>query len=330
MRWLLFTALGLLEAVSAALPPRSLCSTTRQLYQYPNFTFIENIAVRPNGHLLLDTFDDAKMYTLDPSQPNPETRLVAQPAGVDALTGIAEVAPDVFAVTGGMLNITSFSFVLGTGKVFLVDFRSCKAPSDKPTVQHIASIPDANILNGMVALPAYPHIILSVESVAGLLYRIDTSTGRVEVAFQDDKLGLGNGPLFTPLGANGIKIHGHYLYFANSNQKFFGRVKITARGDRAGDIEEIVGAPNPTVNTYDDFAMSRDGTAYVSLHDSYLTKITPSGKQTIIAGGESAAVKLYGPTSAALKRDEKVVYVCTGGTTINGTVEGGQILEVRL
>ena len=76
--------------------------------------------------------------------------------------------------------------------------------------------------------------------------------------------------------------------------------------------------------------MSKDGTTYVSLYNSNLLKITSSGKQLIIAGGDSAAVKLYEPASAVLSADERVVYISTGDTTLNGTIEGGQVVVVKL
>ena len=103
------------------------------------------------------------MYTLDPAQPNQELRLVTQLSGIIALTRIAEVLLDVFAVTGGMLSILAFCSVRETSRVFLVDFRRCIGTNDKTTVQHLASIPDALILNGIVSLPVHPHIVLSIE-----------------------------------------------------------------------------------------------------------------------------------------------------------------------
>ncbi|CAM1509888.1 Fc.00g002230.m01.CDS01 [Cosmosporella sp. VM-42] len=328
MREFLTTVVGFL-AVAAAHKP-----TSRQLFQFPNATFVENIAVRQNGTLLLNTFDNGRMYSLDPSDQNPVAHFVAQFPNVTALTGIAEVAPDVFAVSGGMLNMATFSFDVGTAKIFLVDFRGCGKTSDgveSPSIKHAASIPDATILNGMVSLPKSPHIILSVDSAKGLLYRINTKTGSVEVAFEDEGLGIDSGSIHVPLGANGINIHKNYLYFANSNQAFFGRIQISANGDRAGNVEKIVSVPDPDAagESYDDFAISHDGTAYVSLHTSYLAQITPDGKQTLIAGGDNG-VPLYDPTSAALSKDGKKVYFTTGGTTVNGNVEGGQVVEVLL
>lgn len=330
---LLALSLALFAAGGAASPTPN-PTTTREIFHFANATFIENIALRPNGHLLLDTFDNGRMYTIDPSAPDAKPHVAAQFPAVTSLTGIVEVAPDVFAVSGGIPSATNpFAFELGTAKVFLINFRDCGAKHGQtkvPEVQKIAEMPDANILNGMTHLPAHPHIILTVDSVDGHIFRVDTSTGAVDVAIQDAKLAIGNGNATTPLGANGIKVHDGYLYFANSAQLFFGRVAITPEGNRAGDVEKIVSVLDRATMAYDDFAITKDGTAYVATHPSYLSKITSDGKETIIVGADDQTI-LYGPTSVILSRDGKKAYVTTGGAASDGVgTTGGQLVEVSL
>lgn len=323
----ILSLLGLLNASRAASISRT--PRTREVFHFSNATFIETIAVRPNGHLLLDTFDNGRMYTIDPSAQHAIPHLVAEFPGVSGLTGIVEVAPDVFAVSGGRLNPATYRMEKGSARIFLISFGCGSSPGkDSPTVAIVADVPDTELLNGMTSLPKYPHVILSADSVEGLIYRIDTSTGVVDIAFRDEKLGFPSNTTLVPLGVNGIKVHDDYLYFSNSAQQLFGRIKITPEGDRAGEVEEIATVPN-TTGAYDDFAVAKDGTAYVTLHPFTVVKITPDGKQTAIAEDTDSTV-FYDPTSAALSRDGRKLYVVSGGAVLSGGTSGGQVVEVHL
>lgn len=73
--------------------------------------------------------------------------------------------------------------------------------------------------------------------------------------------------------------------------------------------------------------MDAEGTAYVTLHPSMLVKITRDGEQTILVG-ENSKTPLFNPTSATLSRDGRKLYVVIGGSTVDGKVEGGQVVEV--
>ncbi|VUC25179.1 unnamed protein product [Clonostachys rosea] len=299
----------------------------RQLYQFPEATFIENIAVRPNGHLLLNTFANASTYTLDPNAEDPTAELIAQVPGITGLTGIAEVAKDVFAVSGGISDVANYAFEAGTAQIAIVSFKKCEKDG-KPTVKTVAKGGNTTMLNGMTALPKHPHIVLHAGSKEGNIFRTNTATGTFDIAFQDEKLGV-SANASVPLGINGLHVHGDYLYFTNSAQQFFGRVKITETGDRAGDIEEI--AHVGTVSggaAYDDFSLARDGTAYIGLHPHFLVKVTTDGEQTVLVD-DSGDIVLAGPTSTALSKDEKTVYVVTGGTS-EASGGKGQVVAVTL
>ena len=51
--------------------------------------------------------------------------------------------------------------------------------------------------------------------------------------------------------------------------------------------------------------------------------------QTELVGADSD-VLLYDPTSVALNWDEKIAYVVTGGSTVDGKTYGGQVVEVEI
>jgi hypothetical protein len=308
------------SAVSAAVG-------TRLVYQFPNSTFIENVAIRPNGQLVLNTFDDARIYTLDPSAAEPEPKLVAKIPGATGVTGIAQVAPDVFAVSGGINDVPNYTWEAGSAQIWTLDLsKPCDAA--EPLLKNIVNLPEAEILNGMTSLPSLPHAILSVDSKTGMVYRIDTQTKLVDVVFQSDMLGLGSDPIL-PLGANGIHVYDEYLWFTNSAQGFFGRVKIEPTGELAGEPEVISRLVNNSTvpMAYDDFTRAANGDFYVAQHPQYLFKISPDGRQTVVLDGSTSIVP-RAPTAAAASSDLSTVYVVTGGSQTEGDIAGGQVIEL--
>lgn len=312
------THIGALASIGSAASVNALVHP-RLIYQFPNATFIENIAVRPNGHLVLNTFDDGRIYTIDPCAHNPTPKLLAKVPGVTGVTGIAHIAPDVYAITGGLHDIPNYTWQAGSAQVFKLDLNNLQC-AGKPLLTHVVSMPLAHILNGMTSLPSQPHVILSVDSKTGDLWRINIDTGSVELAFHSDELGVSDDGI-VPLGANGIHIYGDYLYLTNSARGYFGRVKIDKSGAQVGHIEVIsrpvTGAPGSTV---DDFVRIPDGSFYVALEPDSLVKVSPDGKNTLLLDG-SSDILLAVPTSVALSNDKTKAYVITSG---------GQIVEIAV
>jgi hypothetical protein len=306
----------------------------RLLYEFSNNTFIENLAIRQNGQLVLNTFDNAHIYTLSPSEPDPKPQLVAKVFDIDAVTGIAEVAPDVFAITGGINDIPTYGWEAGSGLIVLLDLSH--ADGTEAELRTVAKLPHAGILNWMASLPSYPHIVISIDSKTGNLFRIDTISGAVDIAFQDDELGLPANPV-VPVGGNGIKIYDGYLYFTSSARGYFGRIQITPSGERAGEVEEISRLEAPPTSPgaappkFDDFIRGPDGNFYVAMHPRSLIKIEPdSGQQTPIMDGSSSVV-LRTPTAVAFSKDQSKLYVVSAGADeALGGVFRGQVVEVTV
>lgn len=301
-----------------------------QLFQFPNASqAIENIAVRRNGHLLLNTFDNGLMYTLDPTAENPVPQVIAQIPESTGLTGIWEVGKDLYAVSAGIANPADGTFDRGTAKIALVNVSDCRG-SKLAAVRVIATVPDAGVLNGLTGLPGpkYKHVILSSDSRTGRVYRVDTRTGTVDIAFQDDRLTPGPNPQLVPVGINGIKIFQGYLYVANSEKRFIARVRIDDAGNKLGDLEVLATLPlNPPLFP-DDFSIAKDGTIYLATRMNALSKITSNGAWTPLIEGDSAGIYLDGPTSTVLSKDEQTLYVTTGFGNHSGN--GGQVVAVRL
>ncbi|CAH0041650.1 unnamed protein product [Clonostachys rhizophaga] len=292
-------------------------SQPRLIYEFPNNnTFIENLTVRPNGELVLTTFHDGHIYTINPSAHKSVPKLAVKVPELTGVTGISQIAPDVYAVAAGVVNVSEFKWEAGTGRVFKLDL-SKPYTTGKAVLEPVIAMPEAGLLNGMTSLPSYPHIILTVDSKTGVLYRINMDTGVSEVAFWSELFTISETPI-EPLGANGVHVYGNYLYFTNSARGIFGRVKIDALGNQVGDVEQVAQVSSSA--PIDDFATGPDGSFYVTLHPESLVNIKPEGNVTVVTDG-SSRTKLKGPTAVTFSNDKSKLYI---------TTVGGQVVELCL
>lgn len=295
------------------------------LYQFPLGSWLENIVVRPNGHILLTRFDVPELWEINPFSPSTsyDASIVYTFANTTGLTGIAEIAPDIFAVAAGTGNNTAGSFSIW--KIGM-DARGTA------TATKVISIPEATILNGMALLS--PHAggtILVGDSAQGLVYRVNMTNGDHSVAIQDPAMLANASPA---IGVNGLKIrHGH-LYFTNTLQGTLSRIPINSwTGVATGPVNVITSS----VFGADDFTLDSSGTPYVAINlSNVLVVVRPNGDTVVIAGNLNSSI-LPGPTSASFGRTAKdcsTIYVATSGglfSPINGTfVEGSKVVAVQL
>ncbi|KAI1081849.1 hypothetical protein F5B20DRAFT_588017 [Whalleya microplaca] len=295
----------------------------KQIYNFP-IEFIENLHVLPSESLLLSTIRSVGLlYTLDPTAAKPQAEQVATfDTNTTALTGIVPLDGDLYAVSGGLH--TSYAFERGNMHLYIASLQTGTAVDSIP-------VPDTATMNGLAALPHNPYTVLSADSIDGRIFSINTRTRKVSVVLEDAALGPGNwnsSSGLPPIGINGLRTRGGYLYFTNSSQGTFARIRINESGNGIGDFEIL--ARSPIANhIYDDFAFDSDGNAYIAVHSSSVVKITPDGVQTIIAGGQGDTL-LKEPTSVALANDGKSIYVVTGGKFNANPPEGGQVVQIQL
>ena len=318
----LLSLAGFIELATCASTPPRLSS----IYQYPDDTFIENLLALPSGDVLLSTFGSGNLLSIDPNARNPVPQKVAKLGDATGITAIAALPNHLYAVAGG--THTSFGFLNNTMTLFVV-----LAVGSRPTGAVVNSIPvpGTAMMNGLAALPSNPFTVLSADSVGGRLLRINTLTRKVDVAWADAALG-GGGNTDIPLGINGLKIVGNWLYFTNSGQGTFAKVAIDKKGNKVGSVQVIAKLPKPAnvSYAYDDFDFDRCGNAYVALHSSRVVRITPEGKQTTVAGCAGTAPVLKSPTSVSTAADGKSIYICTGGDFAGPNITGGAVLKLRL
>lgn len=299
------------QSMPAAIMPASYVA--KQIFSFASY-FIENLHVLPNGNLLLSTIVSAGLlYTLDPDVHFPQAHQVTTfSSSITAVTGAVPLpSNDLYAVGGGLH--TDFAFANNSMNLFIVSLAT-------DSIVKTISVPDTESMNGLAALPANPYTVLSADSIGGRILRINSVTGTVSVAFSDPALAPGD--FVPPIGVNGLKIQGPYLYFTNSDLATFARVLIDKDGNKVGPVKtlaQINGAP-------DDFCFDKAGNAYVAVHPSSVVKITPAGVVTTIGEGDL----FEQPTSVALANDGASIYVSTGGTVIGNATYGGQIIQITL
>jgi len=290
-----------------------------QIFNFTTYIDIENSHLRPNGQMLFSTFSNASIYTIDPAASSPSAELVAHLPGATAATGIASIGADKYAIIGGVRG----SYMYANETIYILDFSQ---NSTVPSISVAATLPDAVMLNGMAALPSSPTVVLACDSRLGAIWRIDTTTGNVTQPVLSTLLQSPENATI-PIGVNGLKVLGKYVYFTNTERFTYGRIPISATGEQDGEIEILAtmsAAEQAAGYDWDDFELDAEtGTAFMA------TPGTPSLIMSVAMDGtQSVALNssvLVNPTSLTIAAD-KSVYVTTRG---DGSAISGQIVKVE-
>ncbi|KAF2230838.1 hypothetical protein EV356DRAFT_579714 [Viridothelium virens] len=294
------------------------------VHEFPEDTWIENLAVRSNGQILATEDSKPRIYQVDPfSKRNPI--IIHEFNETASVLGIAEGAPDVFFVCTA--NYSS-KLLQGYGEayIFQVDMRgfSEEIPGSAK-VSKVATIPGAGALDGLVYLGDDSSLLLVSDFLVGIIWSVDTTTGEVKIPINNTYTQS------TGFGANGLRLHGQELYFTNSQHESLVRVPINSQGEAIGDFTVLAeGGFTP-----DDLAVDSQGDAYVTsftIGKNGLVFIPRDGGQAMYIAG------MAGPTSCAFGRtaiDRDTLYVSTSGgdyqySTGNKVTVSGKILRVEV
>ncbi|EPE35808.1 Calcium-dependent phosphotriesterase [Glarea lozoyensis ATCC 20868] len=297
-------------------------SIIKNIYTYPIPTFVENIHLLLTGSLLLTTFSSGSLLILDSSSVSPLPKPLITLPNATGLTGIARVGEDTYAVSGG--NHTHFAFEIDSMFVYIVRIGA----DEVGELVDMIPVPVVRMMNGMASLPSSPHIILSADSLAGTIIRVDTRTRSIATLISDPALGPGNSSV--PLGINGLKIRDGYCYFTNSALGTFSRYAIDEEtGEKRGEIVVIARLEGQVGmgNAYDDFDVDGEGNAWLAVHDRSVQKVSVDGTTTMVRGGEGVVFRA--PTAVVMAGDGKSFFLSTGGGVVNGVEYGGQVWSVE-
>jgi hypothetical protein len=333
----LFRFLLVLSHLVIALPPAPPNSKfpIQTIYEFPNETWVENIAVRSSGKLLVTTITSPSLHQIDPFSSAPASLIHSFPHAKSAL-GIAEIQPDIFAVITGNWSTETFSTTNGSYSLWKIDLTGFECDDFGrdiaiPDVTKIADIPEASFLNGLTLAALSSPYLLAADSGLGVVWSINHYTGEYRVVLENELLKPASGQI-TVLGINGLHTREGYLYFTNSFQYIFARVPISPQGTATGPYEVVA-----NIGLADDFAFDKDGNAYITQDPGdALEQVNPAGKVTVLAGNTNSTV-LEGDTAAAFgrtKQDGNTLYVVTNGgiagRPAGSSIVGGKVLAVDI
>lgn len=267
----------------AAPPLRPVAS--RVIKTWPAGTFVENAALLPDGALAVSVHSANTVERIDLANGGHRsvTTLPASP------TGLAVLGHNLYVAVGnpGQSPGTLWAIIHGLA----------------PAV--VLTIPDALFLNGLTPLDA--TTLLAADSLLGRIYRLDLSTHNTSVWCEHELLRKITVFPFMP-GANGLKIHGGYVYVSNTDRALLLRFPLRPDGS-AGPIEVVAEHLRA-----DDFAFDTAGNAYLTTHvENTLVRLAPDGTRLALAG---PAEGMPGSTAIVFGRaphDATAAYVTTTG-----------------
>ena len=299
--------------------------TTHVVYQFPLPTWIENLAVRSNGQILLTILTKPELYLLDPANPEKVT-LVHTFSEVGILSGIVEVEDDVFYVAGGNYSLETFKGEHSSGRIWEVDMKSFDTDS-KATIKEIAHLTGSGLLNGMEALKYSENAILLADSEVGCVWKVNVKDGKIEKVIDVDEMKPPPPPELQ-LGINGLKVRDGYLYWTNTAKQLFCRVTIDEDGEAHGDPQIL-----ETDTLVDDFCFDKKGNAWLAQHGLNVIGVVKVGGGVITAAGKADELTIAGSTACQFGRkgDEHILYVATCGglsAPVDGKMEGGKVVAV--
>ena len=270
------------------------------LWDFPNGTWVENLALRSNGQILVTLVTSPQIYQVDPTRAQP-AKLVHTFPGYLGLLGITEVQPDVFYVVAGNFSTVTFESTPGSYSVFEVDLATY-ASGTQAAVSKIADFPESNTLNGMTTLDSCN--VLIADSGLGAVWKLNVDTGATCKVISDPLMDPNPAAGAPPLGINGVQVKNSTLYFTNTDQAIYASIPINTEGTATGPAETLT----TNIVSVDDFGFAPTGIQLFA-GNSELRRVPPGG-------GDVDAVSdnpLFAG-STAVKINEKVVaFVTTNG-----------------
>ncbi|KAH7145428.1 hypothetical protein B0J13DRAFT_553503 [Dactylonectria estremocensis] len=303
----------------------------------PN-TFLENIAARSDGSLLVTSVNPAAVYYVPNPGPVSGTVVPQQLAAFNqSVIGIVEVNHDIFYIS------TTDQMQGGGNLLWKLDMRSFGRLSHPLRVDltQVATFPSrSRVINGSARLSK--NVILCADSWAGLIWKVDIPRNGGEPSMSVWKEHAMFSPSSDPEkadvpGVNGLKYNEktHILYFTTTSQLFFGRIRVDP------DTLNPVGEPELVTDRWmqaDDFILDVGANvAYVAIHRQNLIEMVDlTTGVNITVAGNPFNMDMIGPTSGAwdrgCKQGDSVAYFVTDGGIKNpadGIVREAKVLRLN-
>lgn len=311
---------------------------------FPTGYFLENLAVRADDSVLVTAILQRELWYLATDDTDSTADTPVEPVLVHAfdhpVTGIVEVAPDVFVV-----SLTE-GYTTHESHLVRVDLTGW-TPGEpiEPEIIYSFDASQVGALNGTCRLG--PDVLAIADCFAGKIWRVDltddahAATARVWAAH--DTMGDDPDSQVAPPrqpGVNGVQYSPAtgYLYYTSTAQQVFMRIPVDPVTLDAAGAPEFLAA----LTDGDDFCLDDTaGFAYVTRHRANTLSRVPltprHGSEVRAIAGEPLNPALVGPSSAAWGRQPgdvgRVMYVTTdGGTTAppEGVVRPAALLRAEL
>lgn len=332
---------GWTTIVAAKLLPRA-TDNIQTIYQFPENTYVENLAVRANGQILLDIFTSPQLWLVDPQVPG-EAVLVHEFPDALGITGITEYDNDVFAVLAGNFSFSTGECTKGSWSIWSVDLggaiinSNISLAASPPKVSKLADMPAATCLNGIDLLSGGAKKFLMAGDIrTGEIYAVDVDTGASAATINNTQTVPAVTYGFGSVSTDGLRVRDADLYFTNIGQGTLVKVPLNPDdGTPAGEAQTVAQSLS-SKDQWDDFAIDCDGNVFMTTGGSNtIQRVTPKGSVAILAGSLNSTA-IAEPSSARFGRrpdDSNVLYVTTAGAMVapvNGnTVVGAQVLAIR-
>lgn len=261
----LLLALLARPTLSRPIQPRT-TYTVSPVYTFSKGTWVENLAVRSNGLVLITLLTTPEVWQVDPVSKTGS--LIHKFADATGCLGITETVEDEFYVACGNYSTETFEATAGSWAVWKLDFTTKTAEATR-----IAQLPDAGFLNGAMALS--DSVILIADSAYGAVWSLNTATGSVQKSISDPSML----PTHTvaPIGINGLHIQGQDLLYTQTNNATLWSIPIDISTGAATGPTKVVSA---NVTGDDDFTADGKGNLFIA-SDGGLRSL---GKGSSVAG----------------------------------------------
>lgn len=294
------------------------------IHEFPNGTWIENMAIRPSGSVLAVDMSAPNIYdvSLDGTH---EAKLIHTFSGKTSVSGIAKIEDDNYLVVAGNFTFTPFSSEPGTYSVYHLGISE---RSGQASISLIGDLPSLTQPNGILAIPNTKYLLIA-DSILGKVYRYDTTTRELTVYLDH--------PLLKPAGTNlqagvnGIKFSHGYFYFSNTNQEIVARILVTGSDYMPLGEPELVASQT----LVDDFIVDDcNGDLFLAENGLNSLAFLPAkdhGTVPEVVAGAPNSTELAGPTAVVWTRSggrRNLVVSSTGG--LLGYLQGKHTIGGRI
>jgi putative intracellular protease/amidase/sugar lactone lactonase YvrE len=274
----------------------------RVIAEFPVNTFLENIAIDPQGTLFVTSYEEGTIYRIPASNECQEFVKIA-----------GSVAGIVIHQTG---DLFISSVVEKTPAICRIDFTG--------GVEPWIALPEAIFLNGMTQLDGNRYLV--ADSYKGAIWEVDIGTKTAQIWLQDNLLARSDTSNPFP-AVNGIKRYNNALFASNTQRQLLIRIPLI-ENHQPGLPEVFLSSVN-----LDDFAFDLHGNLYGTTHVyNSVIQISPDKKITTIAKAEQGVA---GSTSLAFGRGDRrtSLFVTTNGgmsLPLPTGIEAGKVVQLDI